>query len=302
MSTGLYQQNLKCIQNHWPMLSEQVDESHPGVELFSRDDGFYSAACRMPQGLYTLSPQKEMAAYLYSFRDEVRKSLEDGADLLFLLGIGLGENLKALWETIQCYHRGYVVVLEESFPVLSAACHCSDLQDVFASSVCDLVISSDLSREVCRRIHEGSWFGAQKSVFFWGYQVQESGMQPGYLSLMNAIKAQIAAEQKDFLVQWKEWIHRKACGKSLSHVIVCIHEEETHSPNPALGKPEAMSQPGVHYREIVIPKNQFISQTYLMQRIMETDADELIWYQVHLGKWLPQSIWETLPVSSTFIE
>lgn len=300
MPSGLYQRNFQCIQNRWPQFAAQMDIAHPGVELILREDGFYSAKCHFQSNAYTLSPQKEMAVQLYSFRQEVRKTLEDGADLLFVLGIGLGENLKALWETIQSCQRGYAVVLEESVSILSAACHCSDLRDVFLSASCELVVAAALKEELCRRIHENSWFGARKSVFFWGYQVQETGMQPSYDSLMNEMNLYMAEEQMKFMDAWKEWVQRKAAGRNSSRIIACI-SEELH--DDVIQMQSALSRNKKdHFKKIVIPQNKFISQTYLMQQIMETNADELIWYQIPPGKWLPESVWNSLPVLSTFLE
>ncbi|MBD3265409.1 hypothetical protein GF373_01965 [bacterium] len=300
MMGHLFQANKQLLEKRWPALGRGLPAMAETVELTKRSDGFFQARCVGDRGEYTLSHQADLAHSLYAFRGEMRKGLLSGADLFFLLGMGLGEKWRGAWETLEHYQDGFLVVLEESMDVVSAACRATDLRAVFSSPRVELIVSKPLEEEVRHAIRERSWFGAKKSLFYWGYDVKNPASQPAYDDLAQNLRQFIAAEQDFFLGQWKSWIERKRqpFSQPSRRTVIKVHCGFHSQLQADLIKPFSDTENTV----ISLSSQTYISPTYLMQQFILHDPDELVWVnEDNPGRWFPPNVFSSLPLSSVFI-
>ncbi|MEW6237762.1 MAG: hypothetical protein AB1656_20440 [Candidatus Omnitrophota bacterium] len=287
----LYEANLAALRHHHTALADCIKESGDEAELFPRSDGYFYARRQYGNGYYHLSRSEAVAEDLYAFRNEIQKAVQKGADLFFLLGIGLGYRLIAAWETLECYQSGHIVVLEESPAMLHAACRTSDLRRLFLSPRCEWICHSPIKEEFWKTIVQQSWFGAAGSAFFWGYQVDDSACQPPYGLLAQETVRFMAEEQSRFVQCWREWIVNKKIRTTKK--IALIYEEKNE--NAALSQRALLDESAAL---IPVRSEDYISKTLLMQRIMESGADELAWVGIEPERWIPAEIFRTIPLPS----
>jgi hypothetical protein len=278
---SLFQENLTALSSRWPWIADQVTTASRSVHLVSRDDGYVTVHCTRDGGDYVISDHSNIAADLYTFRTEIKKSLQSGVKLYFLLGIGLGERLCALWHELHSASRGLVVVLEESPALLRAACECADLRPVFASPRCELIVDPHLESHAIQVIQEQSWFGVGQSLFFWGYQAHDHALQPPYRQLAQSLTEHIKRLQQSFLRDWQDWVQRPAWNPRKIALIYLAG-----SGNDA--RQQTRNQlADADIVEIAIPTGGFISPTWLRQQIVQSRMDVLVWYNTTPQAWLP---------------
>ncbi len=291
MSQSLYRVNLECVRNHHPGMRIGNDRYQP----VARIDGFFYARIWGDEGHYTVSQKENIALDLYTFRQEIHNAVHHGADLFFLLGLGLGYRLRAISATLQTYPQVQLVVLEENPSMINLACHCSDLREVFRSQKIAWVINPDLQNAVQQAIQSYSWFGANQSVFFWGYQTHEQAFQPDYMNLAQRITQYIQQSQRDFAQHWRNWLR------------VQIH---TASQRTALILPDTLSSHQIEilrkqyspHAEITIPTQRYCSNTYLMQKIMKANTNHLLWINLEPGTGMPKEVFDHLPLKNDKIK
>jgi len=302
-SASLWAANRAVWSQYYPVPVPCPDSVAVVVKLCSHEDGFVYAECVTPRGRYFISRDENIAADLFSFRRETHQAIVQETDLFFLLGVGLGYRLRAAWETMEASQKGHVVVVEQSFSLLDAACRVCDLRDLFGSSRCEWIVGDDFDHEARGRIQKQSWFGARNCRFYWGYQVAEKGGQPPYDAWADALTRFMAEERKRFLQRWPEWVQRKKQSASRRHRIAVIYESHADPANEKMPAfPELLKTADAEVVSISIPAQGYISQTYLMQRILDTDPDELAWWGLPMGKWMPPEAAASLPIPSRMID
>ncbi len=312
INPGLLQANLEVLSANYPDLSEQILSMPERVRIKPRSDGYFSARIANDNGFYHISTHENVAEDKFDFRREIRHAIEHGADLIFLLGIGLGYRLQAAWETLEYGFEveggsvgvlpSLLVVLEESPELVKVACSCSDLRYVFRSSRCELICTPQLMPALEERIRKESWFGARKTVFFWGYQVADTACQPPCQTLVEKINQFMVDERERFAHQWKSWLLSKHNTlNNPPNVIVIIPSEMEDKQSALLLELQSEDESGAQFHLVNIPSGRFLSQTYLMQQIVRTNADQLVWCGVKPGSFFPSNVWESLPLSSRYI-
>ncbi|RJP25414.1 MAG: hypothetical protein C4527_17240 [Candidatus Omnitrophota bacterium] len=296
----LFEANWEILRRFYPSVADHLPSVHPSIEIHPRQDGYYSARCKHGDGYYTLSEQGAISDDLFSFRQEIRTALHQETDLIFLLGIGLGYRLRAAWETLLSCNRGYLVLLEESPALFDAACRCSDLRAAFSSFRSELIVSAELERDACARIAEQSWFGARRNLFFWGYQVDRKAYQPDYDRLAERLNCFISEKQAELMAHWKTWNQQKNGATKSGGRVAFIREMASHGQrsNLELDQIRPLYSSFQDIADISILTDRFISQTYLMQRILNVNPDHLVWVGMPAGKWLPGEIFSSLAVTS----
>ncbi len=295
----IFAKNIDSLKQYYPNLFSLLHEAYDDVELHRREDGYLYAQCKRGDCWYTVSKNESISADLYSFRQEIRTAVGNGTELIFLLGIGLGYRLCAAVETLESCKEGYLVVLEESPSLFDASCHCSDLRSVFSSDFCELIVDSDLENTAWKRIEQQSWYGAKKSLFFWGYQTDQTAYQPPYSQMAERLMRWITAEQQNLLSRWRKWLETKNTQKNSGKCFLVIyHKNDQKNIYNDLSKSVLLIPDDHSMVECPIDTKRFRSQTYLMQRILEFDPDQLIWWKVPLGTWLPDEVFKSLPIPS----
>jgi hypothetical protein len=277
---SLFQENRTALSLRWPSLADQVLAASRVVNLVPRDDGYLTAHCIRDGGDYVISDQSDIAADLYTFRTEIKKNLQNGVELFFLLGIGLGEKLCALWHELDSASQGLVVVLEESPALLRAACECADLRQVCTSPRCEFIVDTLLETKAIQAIKEHSWFGARQSLFFWGYQAHDHACQPPYRQLAQSLTEQIKLLQQSFLQNWQDWLQRPAWNP---RKIALLYPVGTRN-NARLQTRNPMADADII--EIAIPSSGFVPPTYLRQKILQSNMDVLVWCNTTPQTWL----------------
>jgi len=288
---NLYDANFAALRQRHASLADRLRECREEAELFPRDDGYFYARRQYGSGYYHLSRSEAVADDLFAFRSEIQKSLQKGTDLFFLLGIGLGYRLIAAWETLEYFPSGQIVVVEESPALFQAACRVSDLRRLFLSPRCEWICQSSLKEELWKAVVSQSWFGAAGSAFFWGYQVDDSACQPPYSLLAQETVRFMAEEQSCFAQRWKEWIvnKKKMTCKKMALIYDVKDEDIVLAQRTFYGDTVAL---------IPIHSDGYVSKTLLMQRIMESGADELAWAGIEPGRWIPSELFRSIPLSS----
>ncbi len=127
-SPTLYTANRVALQERYPEYTAQWPSPPQDIVRAPRSDGYYSARIQTQDGAYTISELEDVALDQFAFRREIRRAIDRGTDLIYLLGVGLGYRLRAAWETVEYAQRGQLIVLEESLSILDAACQCADLR------------------------------------------------------------------------------------------------------------------------------------------------------------------------------
>lgn len=189
-----YKNNLAVLQTHYPTLHNSLSQ-HASRDWIWRDyNGTQIPALVDDAGEWPIDEEPDSPVIAH-YGKRIMQQVEEGADFLYLMGLGAGTLLRQIYSSVICQNRG-ILVIEPSWDVFRLALHVTDFRDLFQAKRIFWAIGDTYLEQIEALFENTLCHAAAKPIYHAGTRLILPEIKPQLEELTATLKKEITQRKK----------------------------------------------------------------------------------------------------------